>query len=102
MLRLIAFFFGGLVLANVVIVTFETARSAISPKQVSASTEQKAPAAGKKPVPAEVKSAQAAESKPAPEAKTEEPRQYDWVYSERFNAHAEVRQPPLPQWLRTQ
>src|SRR5262245_19172181 len=103
MLRLIAFFFGGLVLANVVIVAFETARSAVANKQVSAGAEQKpsgikaAAAAAAGPG-----AANAAEPKTISKADAEVSRRIDWVYNERFNAYAETRGPNYPQWLRVQ
>lgn len=99
MLRLMVFFFGGLLLANVVIMTFEAARSAISAKQITAGTEHKAPNTGdSKPmrVAADVKS-----EKAEPRAAAQPPQpQSDWVHRDRFDAHAEPIERPLPQWLR--
>ena len=95
MLRLIAFFFGGIVLANVVIVAFEAARSSISAKQISPGVEQKAHMGG------EAKPLRVAEAKSEPQTAPQEARgQVDWVHSERFNAYAEPKPPVLPQWLR--
>lgn len=101
MLRLIVFFFGGLLLANVVIMTFEAARSAISAKQITAGAEHKAPNAGdSKPMRvADMRSDKAEKAEPKAAPQPPQP-QSDWVHRERFDAHAEPIERPLPQWLR--